>query len=404
MLVKKIILSTLCIALASLVLAQTPSVIIPKRFNSKLVEGHVKRDIKFHTMAYTSPEIDMREIKRKYLARTIPDQITITPPDLSKFKGTVVLIGVLNEKSPTETDILIWLAGDYYSKKVTFFVDEDYDRNFLNDGKPVVMKPGDDPQLIELMPWGEEASQWTMWLSVERDQDLAAINKLKNMQRIGDQMSIAIFGGMDSGKLTYDYDNLDTGFPTWYHVNTTGKNIGLQLSYDFPRFRIGAGMTYQNVFFWTSYLNIRLDEPEERFSAVTGQTYTIPNVNTLRSIDQHAKHRLQFAGHLTYKLPLSRTFDVQPTIGGGFITHRPSKYYPNRFRDTSQVPHDNNKFLEGGLLFEFTSGRKKAFFAGVLVHKVWWEPTGYFESLNQQNLQTKFVSWKAVVGHRIGIF
>ncbi len=399
---KKILLLLLSLVSAAYLFAQ--QITIPQLYEDKIGKETMESAIDFYTYRYTSNKIDLRTFKKIHPNLNVPDFIEINAPDLSENKGAMVLLGLLDNGKDQLNSIVVWIAANYFSKEVTFFVDPNMDRNYYNDGPAIVLKPGQRKQKIKIMPNGNEALTRELYLQVPRDraQMLGYGDAKVGKRKISNQLAIGMHAGFGSGSLEYDYDNLDTGFPTWYTVNVTEKDVGLNLTYNFPKFIIGINATYQNIFYYTSYLNVRVANPELRIDPSSGREILIDNVDIDRNKDIHAKNRLQWGLMAAYRFHLG-SMEIQPLLIGGVTTYMPSRYTPDFSFEEQVFSYSSDLFLEGGIRAEFTTGNGGAFFLGVHGNHTWWEPKGYFESLNQKNLNIRFMVWKGVLGYRMAI-
>ena len=394
----------LAVSLLSFVYLSAQQITIPQLYEDKIGKQTMESTVDFYTYRYTSNKIDLRTFKKIYPNLEVPDFLEIEAPDLSENKGSMVLLGLLDNGKDQLNSIVVWIAANYFDKEVTFFVDPNMDRNYYNDGPAIVLKPGQRKKRIKVMPNGDETLARELYLQVPRDRaKLLGYGDTRSRKRkISHQFAIGIHAGFGSGSLEYDYDNLDTGFPTWYTVNVTEKNVGLNLTYNLPNFTFGLNATFQNIFYYTSYLNIRVDNPEFRIEPNSGREILIDNVDIKRNKDIHSKNRIQWGLMAGYRFHI-RNMEIQPLIIGGMTTYMPGTYTPDFSLEEQTFEYGSNPFLVGGLRAEFATGNGGAFFLGVHGNYTWWDPEGYFESLNQKNLNIRFMIWKGVLGYRMAI-
>lgn len=380
------------------------TLVIPHAIDDKVAGKDIQQGIDFYQYPYVSEKIDLRVFKKTYPNLEAPDFITVKAPDLSEFQTVTVLLGLLNGLKADSNAVVIWFAGNYFSEEVTFFVDVMMDRNYLNDGPPIVVKIGQNPVPTVIYPAGYHHKGLQLSLQVPKKLKFKNFGALSNRKyKITNQLSIGLHVGFGSGSLNYQYDNLEKGFPTWYTVNNAEKNIGLSLSYSLLRFRIGLSTTLQNHFYYTSYLNIRFDHPVIRVDPNTGQRVKIDNIQIERNQDIHGKNRIQWALNVAYRMHLGETTELQPTIGMGKTTHLSGEYVADYTGDQEVYKLPASSFMEGGVLFEFTTGAHKAFFIGMTYNKIWWKPKGFLENIPHENLKTNFKTWKGHLGYRIGL-
>ena len=143
----------------------------------------------------------------------LPDEVEIEAPSFEGFQDSTVLVGFIKESPSDPGALIILLAGDYKANEVTFFVDKNLDNNFLNDGAPLKMLAGKDAQRIQFTTDEGVRREITLQLPDREAFILEQLGPRKVKVRGG---AVGFHGGVGLGKLHYDYDNLETGFPTWY--------------------------------------------------------------------------------------------------------------------------------------------------------------------------------------------
>ena len=383
-----------------------PTLIIPQRYDDKLEGKKIMQDIEFIVTPYVSNNIDLKKLKGKHPQAAIPNQIEIKAPFLENYKNVVTLLALFQDDVNHKEYLVLWLAGNYNSNKVTFFIDRNMDGDFRNDKKPIVIQAGQDPKKIELTPKEKNAQPFVLWINVPWQPDLVELklNKLKGVRaKIEYNFTGGILAGFSVGSIEYNYDNLVTGFPTWYSVNMVETSIGASLGYTIPKFRFEILGIYQAINYYTSYLNIRVDEPEFKLDPSTGKEILINNVDIRRNLDTHPKSRMQIAATVAYRLHIGSYTEIQPYISGGNLFFLPSGYTVLRQREMETFNHKSAPFLETGLRVEFTTGMYRAFFIETGISKTWWKPDGFFESVPHEQLETKFINWKMSLGYRMAI-
>ena len=140
----KSILTCSCFLAAFQGVAQIP--IVPDQFRVNLEAKEIQKTMKFYQVNYRTSTVDLREIK-KLVDEDIPDSVVIVPPNLKYFDHVVVLVGFVEGDA---SSMVIWLAGNYNYRNITFFVDQEQDRDFTNDVDPIRMKAGDSQRGITL--------------------------------------------------------------------------------------------------------------------------------------------------------------------------------------------------------------------------------------------------------------
>ena len=376
--------------------AQEIQLIIPQQYEDKVDGKNIAAKEVFYLYPFRSETVDLKDFKEKQANAKLPDSIKITLPNLAGIQDTTLLMGFIKDHSNDPGLFVLLVAGNYETEEIHFFVDVNADQNYLNDGAPTIVQAGAIPTYIALHPMDGRSRE--LGLSVPKRPDLVAltIQELKNDYRtkIRNQFSLGLALGAGPGKLSYQYDNLNFGFPTWYDVSLVEKDIRLSFNYNFPRFKIGLNTNYNSIYYYTSYLNVRVDEP---MGLRTG-------VSTEPNIDQHSKRKVELGVSAAYRIFLGQLAEMQP-----FVTYGKSKYFPGTYyadsRPNKEVSYDLSatSFLEYGVQMDFTIGRENAFFLTLLRSQLWWKPDNFLEDLNFSNLETKYFVWKFALGYRIGL-
>ena len=136
----------------------------------------------------------------------------------------------------------------------------------------------------------------------------------------------------------------------------------------------------------------------------TGRITTIENVDVGRNLDEHSKIRYRVGGIVGLRLSVTKNLEIQPYGVYGTTFYGSKYYYPNKFRTETRFEHGSSQFAEGGIRFEFSVANYKTFYIGSGYSKLWWGPTGYFESLPVSNLKVDYHSISFALGYRMGIF
>ena len=398
----RLLITPLLLILSLQLSAQELQIMVPVQIDNDVISTEQKHRVEFYEMPYSSDSISLKAIKRVYPKLRVPDYVKIDAPDLSGFQDTMVLFAAIDQKEKPN-DLIIWLAGDYNTNKVTFFIDRTLDRNFNNDGKPTVIKPNHGNVKVEYKPRGKKRRSF-VYLSVPRKEietySMKRIKVAKIKERIVDQFSLELMAGTGVGENSYNYNNTDFGYPSWYNVKFSVKTLGFMLNYDFHNWRFGLGLQYLNLFYYTSYRNVRYGEDE---LIMTNNGYrTLEKVIVDRNLDVKPVHIFQYSALLAYKLKLSSNMVLQPNAIIGFSQFAPGEYQPNRLEPESALKFGLKRFLELGTTFEFTVGKDKAVFLGASVSTIDWEPNGFRESLPQQNFESSFNLLKLKLGYRLG--
>lgn len=375
-------------------------IIIPNQYEDKLEGTEQQVSENFFPYSYKGALIDLKSFKKRFPGLVqLPDEVQIQAPSFEGFRDSTALIGFIKESSSDPGQLIILLAGNFNTNTVTFFVDRNLDNNFLNDGSPIVIEAGGEAHNIEFFQDEGVKRKINMQLP---DREAFILERLGAKKVKVKGFAIDVHGGVGFGKLHYDYDNLETGFPTWYDVNITEKSIGTSLSYNLSLVTISLSATYQHLFYYTSYLNIRRDNPRLEIDPISGQRRFIDNVDVSRNLDDHSKSKMQLAASLGFRLHVSDYLEFRPFISAGKILHLPDQYIADNRDDQIIYALPSNNFLESGLTMEVATGARRAFYLTIAGNFLDWQPTGFFEATAHENLKTSFRTWKCLFGYRIG--
>lgn len=372
------------------------------------------KGVEFLAYPLTSEIIDLRDFKKHFPEVPELDYVKLQLPDMTAHKDSTVLLGFLKEGLGDSGALVILPVGDYDSDRPVIYVDKTMDRSYLNDDPPIQLSPSRRKAQVVLDDLGKQNSQREFFIYIPKSNAVSAEKQAIREQnredrKAGksgipkDRFSIGLHILFGSSKLQYEYMNLDYGFPTWYEVYGTEKGLGANLTYNFPRFRIGVEANYQNLSFWSSYKFIRYDEEREVVNPTTGAVTQQDNILVLRNRDILPKHRLQWSLLAAYRIHLTKTMELQPRVTGGWFTYLPAKYTPER--SSPEVWHSltSTPFVEAGLDFDFKVAPDQAFTIGLSVLDTDFRPSGYFESTPHTDLETNWQAWRMSLGYRVGL-
>ncbi len=372
---------------------------MPDQFRMQLGDGQQTiESVQFYELPYRTNTIDLRGIQplTDYI---IPQSIVITPPNLSSFEEVTVLIGLTGEELENPI-VILWLAGDYKKRRITFFIDRDQDRDFTNDRGPIRLVAGDEPRLITMEINGSEES---LWITPPEPQ---ISREKKPKERIGSGFNLAFAAGIGTGEMEYSYDDLTIGYPSWYSVPITEKAISATATYTFKRFNFGVNIALQNHFYYTSQLNIKRGEPERRiifdqFGRSTAATFD--NIEIRQNYDKHSPNRVQYSAMLMYSIPIGKTFSLQPMARFGMTSYLNAEYNASINDDGEVYPLKSTTFYELGIRGEFAVGLQKAVFIELARNSHEWEPEGFLNGTDHENYTSSFVVGKYMVGYRFSL-
>ncbi|MFT4566362.1 MAG: hypothetical protein ACI9FN_001317 [Saprospiraceae bacterium] len=382
------------------------TMIIPQQYEESVQGAERLEDIVFYSYPYEFSSVDVRDMKKRYPELQIADTIEIIPPEFETFSDVTLLMAILRE-SGSESKLVIWIAGNYERDRVTLYVDETLDRDFTNDGRSRILRAGKNATSIKVYPYGENKRSRNMNISIpERNNPIDnAVRQLGDFSLLSmtNRFSVGVHAGFGGGKLNYNLDNLDTGFPIWYNVTLSEIQIGMSLNYHIEGLRLGLKGTYQSVKQYTSYYNVRIAEPSYIVNANTGERIYRENVATSNNIDLHSSTRFQLGMLAGLRINIGKYLEVQPTATMGYLFYSSGEYIANKFLEPElNFVHKKDPFVEGGIRFEFITGRFRSFSLGMNYTLVNWRPEGFADSFNGENFDKKYSTIGVSVGYNIG--
>lgn len=175
---------------------------VSQNFIVEVEHGSSSFQIELYQLDYRATVVDLREISSttKYL---IPESISIVPPRLDSYKNLKVIVSILGD--PKEPSMLIWLARNPITnnfKKYSFYLDDNQDLDFSNDGKYQTIKKGGEP--IEITRNSKNLAL-TMPFEVEGEGD-----SIQMVDEVQDVILQASFSG--AGIPPNDYSILVDGY------------------------------------------------------------------------------------------------------------------------------------------------------------------------------------------------
>lgn len=377
------------------------SLILPQEVGNKRSQEFSISNVSFYEYPYISDAVDIRDVKRKYPNLNAPDTIHIRTNFISSQYDLTLLIGLENKENLTESDLIIWLASDYHTNEVLFFLNKNQNRDFDTNPDFLSLTSSDDVYTVILNRNTPGSNEMRLRLIVPKTKNKPRKSTKRITNRILNSLAIGLHFGIGTGGLSYKYDNLDIGFPTWYDINFTEKGMGLELSYNLPIFRFAVLANYNNSFSYTSYLNVRYDEPELFVSQLTGRTMIMENVDIQQNRDLHTNHKLDYAAVIGLRWHL-KSLEIQPFVSLGQTLYLPGEYAGNRHSD-QRYNLPSSLFYEAGMRLEFAVASHRSIYFDFSIHRGNWRPDGFFETIPFDNLVIDHGYFKFKAGYRLGL-
>lgn len=398
MITKKPLFLLIGVFLSIAAISQVP--VMPDDFRVNLPNQNRGNEsvISWFELDYKYPTLDLRGL-HDLTDHQLPDSLIIVPPELNLYSKMTVLVGVTGSK--TQPTLIIWLAANYHTNRITLYTDQDQDLNYINDRKPIKIRRGGE--LVKIRVNTDKGEQLLDLLPPPR------VTEVYQLRPIDDGLSLSFTAGVGVGELDYQFNDLNFNQPTTYDVRFVEKGIKAGLTYQWRRFQLGGSVALQNHFFYTSTLAIKKGEPirlEIPDPNLPGRTtfITVENVEKLTNKDIHSKNRIQSTLYGSYSFQFGNTFALQPVVGIGMISYLDAKY--TRLSNEVNETYDLKPYLfyEFGVRTEFTVGLQKAVYLEFLYASEQWLPQSFVSAIPHENLSSNFTIWRFNLGYRFKVF
>ncbi len=378
--------------------AQVP--VMPDDFRVNLPNQNRGTDaaLDWFELDYKYPMINLKGIN-EMTEHQLPDSLIIVPPELNQYRKMTVLVGVTGDKN--DPTLIIWLAANYHTNRIILYTDQDQDRNFKNDRKPIKIRRGGEVVKIRIAT--KQGDQLLDLLPPPR------VTEAYQIRPIQDGFSLSFAAGVGVGELDYQFIDLGFNQPTTYGVRFVEKGIKAGLTYQWRQLQIGGSVALQNHFFYTSTLAIKKGEPirlEIPDPNLPGRTtfITVENVEKLTNKDVHSKNRIHTTLFGSYSFQFGNNFALQPVVSAGLISYLDPTY--TRLTNEENETYDLKSYLtyEFGVRTEFTVGLQKAVYLEFLYGSENWMPDNFLSALPHENLDVNLTIWRFNLGYRFKVF
>ena len=396
-----------------------------------------KNEVAFIYYRYQSHVLNLLHFKSVFpqTRDAFPDEVVILPPDLRMLEDTIFAVAYLKTSPGVPGIPVFMILGNTTTEYPLFFVDFNLDRDFTNDGDPLVfpktepfkslefqqryegniykyrldlLNPLDrlelspekiaapPPRAVRINPNRKNVP--IAQLPVGRDERRSLYAEAAMRSRASARISTQFQVVMGFGRLSYAYFDPATRFPTEYEVNFNSKGFGTTIQYRLKNLRAGLYLRYENLFFWSSNKYTRLGEPYTLCTTLGGgrqQCTEIENVRRDINLDILPKNRSSIGLNLAYQFRLSRMSYLSP-FANVYAQRYSNGYIANRYyRQTSTYAMKNQYGREAGLiLLTDVTGATSVFFSAAFTSNG-FRPEGFFDrndvaGLRVRNLQGSF--------------
>lgn len=351
---------------------------------------------------------DMRDFRTKVEAYTGPDFIPMTLPQSIDTADCVVFMCFVQQLDKADQGSTILLLANHFSAAtVELFVDQNLDYNFTNDQpQKIDVQRGEAAVSVEIIDEQQHRIQrsFLFELPLITLEQPAPTQQNQAEKREKKSKVSPVFGQfavtVGTGDLRYNYISTFNGFPAEYKVSYTTKGFGAGLLFNKWNLKIGLNATFENYFFYTSYLQYqyRVEEYDtvrndfgDLIRQYTGNTYT----NS--SFDAQQRNRISTAVSLQYAFKVGKKIKLQPGFEGGLVHYLTPNYVYNTAKNISYA-NPQNEFWQYNLTFLGKTDRRSEIYFTLSMQQINWAPKNLFNDLVKSDLHAKQTTFKTSIG------
>lgn len=367
--------------------------------NKRLV--HVQQPLDFATYEYARPVLLLTDFKaRNAAAAWLPDSMAIVPPRGVAQAGAAWAISVIQAADQSEKlPVLLWIAA-YDSLVSPVYTDRNLNGDFNDDGPPLLLVPGRIPEPIDLL----SKSGVTFRIHL---QPIAAVAPMPRVDSIparrdradAQRWAIGISGHFGVSSVTMDYHYIEEGrrMNVQYDGPNNLKGLALSGAYTHGPWALGLHAGFDHIFYWASARETSFSE----YTCPPGEpcewrTYRA----TVRAKDQLPTMRFTVGPQLSWLPHLGKGIHLGPVLTPTLLLYRDAYYQPET-RYAQRYALGSIWALEGGLQLQFrTEG--SALFLRASAYQSQFQPEGYFEAIEAQDLAVRHVGLRFSIGVMVG--
>lgn len=243
--------------------------------NVENVDGTAERAIQFYQYPWRGRVLELDEFRLRHMSvkKDIPLRLPVRLPDLSGYDDTSWSAAflpyessILNDDQPAG-EVVVLIIAQAGKKSPAIFLDRNLDRDYTNDGFPLratdkaqaitFQRQDRDPLVVKLQPAAirVEPSHQLYPTSYIPDQTEQVVREAR-LSRGNTYLDLAAQVFIAPGILRYQYQNA-SDLPSKYLVSLNSKGARLLLNFRLNRWRLGVNGTYENLYYWTSELEVQ---------------------------------------------------------------------------------------------------------------------------------------------------
>lgn len=378
------------------------------KYQTQYRDKNSNETIELFAYPYQGTQVDLRDFKSKIPQAACTDFITIQPPATIDSANCVVFICFVQSLDQNDSGTLaIFLANNYQLNSVELFIDQNLDFNFNNEtGMPFLVQRGEDPITIVVEDPKNGNRKRNFLFDLPLLESPKVIEKDKTIETIRKSTARSFplyfqgFVTVGSGELKYSYTATKNSFPAEYKVSFTTKGLGCASYLDFQNVRIGLNATFENYFFYTSYLKYqyRVEEYDSVYNSLGELTRVYKgNTYTNSSFDSHQRNRISTAATLTYAFRVGKKISIAPGVEGGYV-HYFNKNYTYNTAKAITYSNATDLFAQYNVTFIGHTDKRTEIYLMLSMQEIWWKPDVLFEDLVESNLKSNQVTFKTTIG------
>jgi hypothetical protein len=379
----------------------------------------IENEVVFIYYHYQSNVLNLMHYKSVFpkTRDAFPDEVTILPPDLSLLEDTAYSVAYLKMAPDVPGIPILMIVGNTHTEYPLFFVDKNLDRDFTNDGDPLIFPKEEASKDLEftqryqgraytyrlnlLNPLNQENLSLSppaatpspavgsldgkipiSQLPIGRDERQRLYEEAADESRNNSNVAIGFQVLLGFGRITYKYFDPATTYATRYQVGFNSKGVGATLHYRVRRFSVGAYLRYESLFFWSSDKYTRVGEP---ISCLPGQIQCEEVDNVRRDINQDIlpKNRSSYGLNLEYSFRLSRSSHLSPFLNLYAQRYKEDQYISNRNYPAANAYAMGTQYGQeaGAAIHTDVTGTTSVFFSMALTNNG-FRPRGFFDREN----------------------
>lgn len=333
--------------------------------------------------------IDLRDFKKRDQAKQagihIPDFKKVTFPTLATSKDTVYAVGLMNSRIAGKGMVHVILISGYHTADPIYYIDENADGDYRNDQPFSFQSRKNKTYHAKVQTADKHIYEFSLYSKQQVYKAKAKQERLSRPERTFSEKHFvnnslyASFGlTTGNGRISYDFRDTDTDYPTTYTSNYFPIGVAATVSYSYARFSLGAELR-------TGLMNNYSSQRHIQVLPLTADNPYLLESNH----DGRPSNFLNYGLTLSYNIKTASIVSISPEIGIFKTSFLGDSYAPNRRKAPDETFEYNNKpFVSMGIAGKLALNQRSLFFIKARYEVDRFEPNGYFESLNTRTVNS----------------